>query len=189
MRQVAFKYCNQLATLRFKLSFLNLDLQDILGAEAINVGKVVFTVKQDGKTKQEPGCDSTLESLQSLSSEKEVKKSKLTPEQIAILEKSFQESNNLDLEKRKEIAEQLGLKPRQVSIWYQNRRSRWKARKMEDDYDGLKANYEALLTSYAAVKSDYDLLKCDYKDLLSDNTKLCEEVNISMSFHPLTRLY
>ena len=38
----------------------------------------------------------------------------------------------------------VGLQPRQVAIWFQNRRARWKTKQLEKDYDVLKRQYEGM---------------------------------------------
>ncbi|KAH7331518.1 hypothetical protein KP509_20G037700 [Ceratopteris richardii] len=51
----------------------------------------------------------------------------------------------LEPERKALIAKELGLRPRQVAIWFQNRRARWKNKQLEQDYETLKSSYEALL--------------------------------------------
>lgn len=52
------------------------------------------------------------------------KKLRLTKEQSAILEDSFKEHHTLNPKQKLALAKRLGLRPRQVEVWFQNRRAR-----------------------------------------------------------------
>ncbi|CAO2816277.1 unnamed protein product [Amaranthus hypochondriacus] len=86
------------------------------------------------------------------------KKKRLNIEQVKTLEKNFEEGNKLDPERKMQLAKAIGLQPRQVAIWFQNRRARWKTKQLEKDY-GL-------------LKRQFDALKADNHSLLSHNKKL-----------------
>ena len=90
------------------------------------------------------------------------KKRRLNVEQVRTLEKNFELGNKLEPERKLQLARALGLQPRQVAIWFQNRRARWKTKQLEKDYDALKRQLDA-------VKADNDVL-------LSHNKKLQAEV-------------
>ncbi|XP_008775589.1 homeobox-leucine zipper protein HAT5-like [Phoenix dactylifera] len=90
------------------------------------------------------------------------KKRRLTADQVQFLEKNFTLENKLEPERKIQLAKDLGLQPRQVAIWFQNRRARWKTKQMEKDYE--------------ALKSSYDVLKADHENLLKEKEKLKEEV-------------
>ncbi|XP_074590482.1 homeobox-leucine zipper protein HOX16-like isoform X2 [Curcuma longa] len=94
------------------------------------------------------------------------KKRRLTSEQIRMLERSFEEENKLEPERKSELAKKLGLQPRQVAVWFQNRRARWKNKQVEHDYDRLKASYDALVLDHDAVRKDNDRLRCQVNFLL-----------------------
>eukprot|EP00249_Psilotum_nudum_P017224 c26220_g2_i2 orf=557-1579(+) len=79
------------------------------------------------------------------------KKRRLTVEQVKFLEKSFEIENKLEPDRKLQLAKDLNLQPRQVAVWFQNRRARWKTKQLEKDYDTLNMSYDAL-------KADYDLL-------------------------------
>ncbi|XP_022738208.1 homeobox-leucine zipper protein HAT5-like isoform X2 [Durio zibethinus] len=90
------------------------------------------------------------------------KKRRLTVDQVRFLEKSFEVENKLEPERKIQLAKELGLQPRQVAIWFQNRRARWKTKQLEKDYDTLQASYNSL--------------RADYDNLLKEKDKLKEEV-------------
>ncbi|KAI7994062.1 Sulfoquinovosyl transferase SQD2 [Camellia lanceoleosa] len=66
------------------------------------------------------------------------KKRRLNLEQVKTLEKNFELGNKLESERKMQLAMALGLQPRQIAIWFQNRRARWKTKQLEKDYDVLK---------------------------------------------------
>lgn len=90
------------------------------------------------------------------------KKRRLTAEQVMFLEKSFESENKLEPERKVQLAKELGLQPRQVAIWFQNRRARWKTKQLEKDYEALQASLNSL--------------KADYEDLLKEKDRLTTEV-------------
>ncbi|XP_022740530.1 homeobox-leucine zipper protein ATHB-20-like [Durio zibethinus] len=103
------------------------------------------------------------------------KKKRLNLEQVKALEKSFELGNKLEPERKMQLAKALGLQPRQIAIWFQNRRARWKTKQLEKDYDVLKKKFEAL-------KADNDALQAQNKklsaQLLSLKTKDSNEISI-----------
>nr|WGS99073.1 HD-Zip8 protein [Salvia miltiorrhiza] len=100
------------------------------------------------------------------------KKRRLTPEQVHMLEKSFEAENKLEPERKTQLAKKLNLQPRQVAVWFQNRRARWKTKQLERDYDQLKSSYDSLLCNYDSILKENDKLK---SELLSLTEKLQPE--------------
>ncbi|KAG5556730.1 hypothetical protein RHGRI_007111 [Rhododendron griersonianum] len=98
------------------------------------------------------------------------KKKRLSAEQFDSLESSFQEEVKLNPERKMKLAKELGLHPRQVSIWFQNRRARWKAKQLEQLYDRLKHQFEV-------VSSEKKQLKREFDDVSGENKHLQEEVS------------
>lgn len=92
------------------------------------------------------------------------RKRRLNIEQVKTLEKNFELGNKLEPERKMQLAKALGLQPRQIAIWFQNRRARWKTKQLEKDYDLLKRQFEA-------IKADNDSLK-------AQNKKLREEIMV-----------
>ncbi|MBA0608016.1 hypothetical protein Godav_020267 [Gossypium davidsonii] len=72
------------------------------------------------------------------------KKKRLTSDQLDSLEKSFQEEIKLDPDRKMKLSRELGLQPRQIAVWFQNRRARWKAKQLERLYDSLKQEFDAI---------------------------------------------
>ncbi|KAF3320072.1 homeobox-leucine zipper protein HOX11-like protein [Carex littledalei] len=66
------------------------------------------------------------------------KKLRLTRDQAAFLEESFKKQSTLNPNQKLVLSKQLNLKPRQVEVWFQNRRARTKLKKTEMDYEYLK---------------------------------------------------
>ncbi|XP_031123930.1 homeobox-leucine zipper protein ATHB-13-like isoform X1 [Ipomoea triloba] len=90
------------------------------------------------------------------------KKRRLNTEQVKALEKSFEVGNKLEPERKMQLARALGLQPRQIAIWFQNRRARWKTKQLERDYESLKRQFDA-------VKAENDAL-------LAHNQKLHAQI-------------
>lgn len=103
------------------------------------------------------------------------KKKRLRIDQVQALERIFEVDNKLDPERKIKLAQELGLQPRQVAIWFQNRRARWKTKQLERDYHLLKANYEALQVNYSKVEQEREGLVAELRGLKEklgeDNTE------------------
>ncbi|KAL2329995.1 hypothetical protein Fmac_017576 [Flemingia macrophylla] len=79
------------------------------------------------------------------------KKKRLNLEQVKALEKSFELGNKLEPERKVQLAKALGLQPRQIAIWFQNRRARWKTKLLEKEYEVLKEQFEAVKAHNGAL--------------------------------------
>ncbi|VAI43827.1 unnamed protein product [Triticum turgidum subsp. durum] len=82
------------------------------------------------------------------------KKLRLTAEQAALLEKSFRAHNVLSHGEKQDLAGQLGLKPRQVEVWFQNRRARTKLKQTELDCELLRRWCERLSDDNARLRRE-----------------------------------
>ncbi|CAN1262369.1 Homeobox-leucine zipper protein HAT5 [Linum perenne] len=87
------------------------------------------------------------------------KKRRLSADQVKFLEKSFEVENKLEPERKTQLAKDLCLQPRQVAIWFQNRRARWKTKQLEHDYQTLESSYDTLNSDYDGLLKENDLLK------------------------------
>ncbi|CAL5416662.1 unnamed protein product [Camellia sinensis] len=81
------------------------------------------------------------------------KKRRLKLEQVKTLEKNFELGNKLESERKMQLARALGLQPRQIAIWFQNRRARWKTKQLEKDYDVLKIQFDTIDADNDALQS------------------------------------
>ncbi|WOL08733.1 hypothetical protein Cni_G17486 [Canna indica] len=100
------------------------------------------------------------------------KKRRLSVDQVRALEKNFEVDNKLEPERKVRLAQELGLQPRQVAVWFQNRRARWKTKQLEHDYAALKASYDALRLDSDTLRRDKESLLAEIKEL---KAKLAEE--------------
>lgn len=72
------------------------------------------------------------------------KKKRLSKEQLQSLERSFQEGVKLDPDRKMTLSKELSLQPRQIAVWFQNRRARWKAKQLEHLYDTLQKQFDTI---------------------------------------------
>ncbi|KAF8100343.1 hypothetical protein N665_0226s0006 [Sinapis alba] len=98
------------------------------------------------------------------------KKRRLSINQVKALEKNFELENKLEPERKVKLAQELGLQPRQVAVWFQNRRARWKTKQLEKDYGVLKTQYDSL-------RHNFDSLRRDNDSLLQEISKLKAKLN------------
>lgn len=87
------------------------------------------------------------------------KKLRLSKDQSAILEESFKEHNTLNPKQKLALAKQLGLRPRQVEVWFQNRRARTKLKQTEVDCEFLKRCCENLTDENRRLQKEVQELR------------------------------
>ncbi|KAK4363331.1 hypothetical protein RND71_018572 [Anisodus tanguticus] len=87
------------------------------------------------------------------------KKLRLTKDQSAVLEESFKEHNTLNPKQKKALAKRLGLRPRQVEVWFQNRRARTKLKQTEVDCEFLKRCCENLTEENRRLQKEVQELR------------------------------
>ncbi|GLU13078.1 hypothetical protein SLE2022_297250 [Rubroshorea leprosula] len=108
------------------------------------------------------------------------KKRRLSVDQVKALEKNFEIENKLEPERKVKLAQELGLQPRQVAVWFQNRRARWKTKQLERDYGGLKASYDALKLDFENLQHDNEALRKEIRELEGKLNGENTESNVSV---------
>lgn len=112
------------------------------------------------------------------------KKRRLSVQQVRSLEKTFEVENKLEPERKLQLAQELGLQPRQVAVWFQNRRARWKTKQLERDYGQLKLNYECLKSNFDAIKQENQKLTSEFnylKEKWEETQNLQRDINTDLS--------
>ncbi|XP_024993617.1 homeobox-leucine zipper protein HAT22-like isoform X1 [Cynara cardunculus var. scolymus] len=90
------------------------------------------------------------------------KKLRLTKAQSGLLEEAFKLHTNLNPQKQKqELAKDLKLKPRQVEVWFQNRRARTKLKQTEVECDYLKKCCDTLKDENRRLRQEVEELKAE----------------------------
>ena len=81
-------------------------------------------------------------------------KKRLTQDQVRVLETSFDHRKKLEPEVKLRLARELGVPARQVAIWYQNKRARWKTQSLELDYNVIRVRLEHALIEKRRLERD-----------------------------------
>ncbi|XP_074586682.1 homeobox-leucine zipper protein HAT14-like [Curcuma longa] len=87
------------------------------------------------------------------------KKLRLSKEQLALLEHNFTEHNVLNSKRKQELASRLNIQPRQVEVWFQNRRARTKLKQTEGDCKSLKKWCEKLREENQKLREEIEELR------------------------------
>nr|XP_010927053.1 homeobox-leucine zipper protein HOX18 [Elaeis guineensis] len=82
------------------------------------------------------------------------KKLRLTNEQSMLLEDSFRTHNTLTSSRKNHLAQRLNLRPRQVEVWFQNRRARTKLKQTEMERELLNKSCESLMNENRKLKRE-----------------------------------
>lgn len=104
------------------------------------------------------GSLACLNSIATARKKKEKNKRRFSDEQIRLLESMFESETKLEPRKKLQVAKELGLQPRQVAIWFQNKRARWKSKQLERDYSILRGNYNSLVSRFESLKKEKQAL-------------------------------
>ncbi|KAL9240566.1 hypothetical protein vseg_014769 [Gypsophila vaccaria] len=92
-------------------------------------------------------------------------KRRFSDEQVRSLERIFESETKLEPRKKVQVARELGLQPRQVAIWFQNKRARWKSKEIEKNYRILKSSYDSLKARLEAARKDKESLLTQLQEL------------------------
>ncbi|CAN6461270.1 unnamed protein product [Victoria cruziana] len=132
-------------------------------------GDAVFALRSshgDGRRKEweAAGNEGEAERASSRCSDEEEggsarKKLRLSKEQYAYLEESFREHHTLNPKQKIALAKQLNLRPRQVEVWFQNRRARTKLKQTEVDCEHLKRCCETLTEENRRLQREVEELR------------------------------
>ncbi|KAJ8544848.1 hypothetical protein K7X08_017431 [Anisodus acutangulus] len=87
------------------------------------------------------------------------KKLRLTKVQSALLEESFKQQSTLNPKQKQHLARKLNVRPRQVEVWFQNRRARTKLKQTEVDCEFLKKCCETLTDENRKLYKELQELK------------------------------
>ncbi|URE34687.1 homeobox-leucine zipper protein [Musa troglodytarum] len=91
------------------------------------------------------------------------KKLRLTKEQSSLLEDKFKEHSTLNPKQKQALAKQLNLRPRQVEVWFQNRRARTKLKKTEVELEFLRRCCETLTEEKRRLQKELQDLEKSHK--------------------------
>ncbi|KAJ7943008.1 Homeobox associated leucine zipper protein [Quillaja saponaria] len=87
------------------------------------------------------------------------KKLRLTKQQSHLLEESFRQNHTLIPKQKETLAMQLKLRPRQVEVWFQNRRARSKLKQTEMECEYLKRWFGSLTEQNRRLRREVEELR------------------------------
>ncbi|KAF7139265.1 hypothetical protein RHSIM_Rhsim07G0215900 [Rhododendron simsii] len=87
------------------------------------------------------------------------KKLRLSKEQSVVLEDRFKEHSSLNPKQKQTLAKQLNLQPRQVEVWFQNRRARTKLKQTEVECELLRKCCDTLTDENKRLRNEIQELK------------------------------
>ncbi|CAM8876501.1 unnamed protein product [Rhodiola kirilowii] len=87
------------------------------------------------------------------------KKLRLSKDQSQLLEESFRQNHTLNPKQKEELAQRLNLRPRQVEVWFQNRRARSKLKQTEIECQYLKRWFGSLTDQNRKLQKEVDELR------------------------------
>ncbi|KAJ4965488.1 hypothetical protein NE237_017337 [Protea cynaroides] len=102
------------------------------------------------------------------------RKRKLSAEQVHLLEMNFGNEHKLENGRKDRLASELGLDPRQVAVWFQNRRARWKNKQLEDEFSKLKSEHETVVVEKCCLQSEVLKLKKQLSEAENEIRRLSE---------------
>ncbi|CAH2059046.1 unnamed protein product [Thlaspi arvense] len=99
------------------------------------------------------------EASNSINGYEKKKKKKITSEQLKLLERSFQEETKLDPDRKMKLSKELGLPTRQIAVWFQNRKARWKNKQLEHLYESLRQEFDVVSREKKLLQEELMQLK------------------------------
>ncbi|KAK7317094.1 hypothetical protein RJT34_01039 [Clitoria ternatea] len=118
-----------------------------------------------GKNVESFSCLEPPQNNQRKKNKKMENKRRFSDEQIRSLECIFESESKLEPRKKMQLARDLGLQPRQVAIWFQNRRARWKSKRIEQEYRKLRDEYDNLASRFQSLKEEKESLQLELQKL------------------------
>lgn len=112
-----------------------------------------------------------LHSITSIRNGNHSSKRRFDDTQIRSLETIFETESRPELRVKQQLANKLGLQPRQVAIWFQNKRARSKSKLIEREYSMLKGSYDNLASKYESLKKENESLLIQVKPYMFGSTK------------------
>ncbi|KAG6493531.1 hypothetical protein ZIOFF_048523 [Zingiber officinale] len=107
----------------------------------------------------------------------EAKKRRLSDVQVKFLEMSFQKERKLESGRKVHLAAELGLDPKQVAVWFQNRRARHKNKQVEEAYAELKSAHDAVVLQKCLLESQVLNLREQLFEAKEEKRKLSLGIN------------
>ncbi|CAL9131393.1 unnamed protein product [Musa textilis] len=102
----------------------------------------------------------------------DAKKRRLSDEQAKLLETRFGEEKKLEMGRKLRLATELGLDPKQVAVWFQNRRARDKSKQVEEAYLKLKPVHDAAVVEKCHLENEVMKLRGQLSEAQEEIRKL-----------------
>ncbi|XP_073044778.1 homeobox-leucine zipper protein ATHB-40-like [Primulina eburnea] len=102
------------------------------------------------------------------------RKRKLNENQVNMLEQNFGSEQKLEAGKKDRLAAELGLEPRQVAVWFQNKRARWKSKQLEEECSKLRAEHDTALLEKCRLQNELSKLQEQLNEAEEEIRRLSE---------------
>ncbi|KAJ8471635.1 hypothetical protein OPV22_025978 [Ensete ventricosum] len=110
------------------------------------------------------------------------RKLRLSEEQLSLLEDSFRAHNTLAHDQKRELAQRLHLQPRQVEVWFQNRRARSKLKQTEEYCESLRKCCQRLTSENRRLERELMELRAARLRMCSSCEKMVRDEKKTSSF-------
>lgn len=122
------------------------------------MGNFIDIMMMSSSNSSSAGCEHDAGAAAAVAAAERENKRRFSEAQVKSLEVMFEEQRKLEPRKKQQLAKELGLQPRQVAIWFQNKRARWKSKQLERAYAALSAEYDALRSSFDSLLHQKNVL-------------------------------